>query len=82
MEGVQNEDAPRFRHLAHKVTVDYRIRLEEDVDTLDEEAREMFKTWWDEVAIMQKKVQEEIDKVSMPTLTEIKHVRGVYGLHV
>ena len=82
MEGVQNEDAPRFRHLAHKVTVDYRIRLEEDVDTLDEEARETFKAWWDEVAVMQKKVQEEIDKVSMPTLTEIKHVRGVYGLHV
>ncbi|KAF2156924.1 hypothetical protein K461DRAFT_7214 [Myriangium duriaei CBS 260.36] len=82
MEGVQNEDAPRFRHLAHKVMVDYRVRLEEDHDVFDADTQKLFDAWWARMSAQQKQLQEDIDKVSMPTLAEIKHVRRVYGLHV
>ena len=82
VEALQKEDLPRVRHLAHKITVDYRLLLEEHVDAIDNLGQELFSIWWSRMSTLQNKLQEDVEQVSMPTLAEIKHVRRVYGLPV
>ncbi|GAM88883.1 hypothetical protein ANO11243_069170 [Dothideomycetidae sp. 11243] len=80
IDGLQKEDWPRFRHLGHKIMVDYRLILDEYPEEINQDTQKLFMPWWNKMTGRLKKVQEDVEGVSMPTLSEIKHVRRVYGL--